>query len=143
MKQTLQPGPYPTTRLLLVIALSGAGLVVLWTVIRSGWGLEQEVYRGGLIGLAAAVIAHLAGTLAGAFLAPTQGVLPAYLASTVVRFIATPALAISLYFLLPVKPQPLLVGALMGYLLILVADIATLMRATQQPLRSGDGSTSA
>jgi hypothetical protein len=52
--------------------------------------------------------------------------------STVVRFLLTPALAVSLYFLLPVKPQPVLVGAAAGYLLILVADIGTMLKAMQQ-----------
>ena len=54
-----------------------------------------------------------------------------YLASTVVRFLGTPLLALSLYFALPVKAQPLLIGAATGYLLILVADIATMFRSMQ------------
>jgi hypothetical protein len=60
----------------------------------------------------------------------------AYLASTTVRFIATPALALSLYFLLPQKPTPLLLSAAAGHLLIMVADIATLLRFVQGSARS-------
>ena len=55
----------------------------------------------------------------------------AYLASTTVRFIATPALALSLYFLLPQKPVPILLGAAAGHLLIMVADIAAVMKSLQ------------
>ena len=80
----------------------------------------------------------LVGTMAGAALAPAKGSMAAYLASTLVRFMLTPALAVSLYFLLPVKPQPVLVGAAAGYLLILVADIGTMLKAMQQ--RSGNAS---
>lgn len=121
---------YPTGRLLLAIALTAAGLAILWTVVRSGWGFADEVYRGGLIGLAVATVAHVGGTFVGAFLAPSKGVSAAYLASTVVRFLATPVLAVSVYFALPMAPQPLLVGAAAGYLLILVADVGAMMKST-------------
>ncbi|MFM7134719.1 MAG: hypothetical protein ACKO0W_10420 [Planctomycetota bacterium] len=122
---------YPTGRLLAAIALTAAGLAVLWTVIRSGWGFPDEVYRGGLLGLAVATAAHIGGTFVGAFLAPGKGVSTAYLASTVVRFLATPVLAVSLYFVLPVEPQPVLIGSAAGYLLILVADVGAMLRSTR------------
>ena len=123
---------YPTGRLLWVIVATSCGLLVLWSLVRMAAELDEGVYRGGIIGLVAATAAHLAGTLVGASLAPAKGVLAAYLASTLIRFVLTPALAVSLYFLLPLKPQPVLVGAAAGYLLILVADIGTMLRAMQQ-----------
>ena len=124
--------PYPTGRLLTAIGLAALVLLLLWTAIYYVGELETELYRGGIIGLIAATAAHLIGTIAGAALAPAKGSNAAYLASTVVRFLLTPALAVSLYFLLPVKPQPVLVGAAAGYLLILVADIGTMLKAMQQ-----------
>jgi hypothetical protein len=124
--------PYPTGRLLISIGLAALVLLLLWTAIYYVGELETELYRGGIIGLIAATAAHLIGTIAGAALAPAKGSNAAYLASTVVRFLLTPALAVSLYFLLPVKPQPVLVGAAAGYLLILVADIGTMLKAMQQ-----------
>ena len=124
--------PYPTGRLLTSIGLAALVLLLLWTAIYYVGELETELYRGGIIGLIAATAAHLIGTIAGAALAPAKGSNAAYLASTVVRFLLTPALAVSLYFLLPVKPQPVLVGAAAGYLLILVADIGTMLKAMQQ-----------
>jgi hypothetical protein len=124
--------PYPTGRLLTSIGLAAVVLLLLWTAIYYVGELETELYRGGIIGLIAATAAHLIGTIAGAALAPAKGSNAAYLASTVVRFLLTPALAVSLYFLLPVKPQPVLVGAAAGYLLILVADIGTMLKAMQQ-----------
>lgn len=126
-----QDRSYPTGRLLAAIALTAAGLAVLWTVIRSGWGFSDEIYRGGLLGLAVATVAHIGGTFVGAFLAPGKGVSSAYLASTVVRFLATPVLAVSLYFALPVAPQPVLIGSAAGYLLILVADVGAMLRSTR------------
>jgi hypothetical protein len=124
--------PYPTGRLLLGIGLAAMVLLGLWTAVFYAGDLEIEIYRGGIIGLIAATAAHLLGTLAGGALAPAKGSNAAYLASTVVRFLLTPLLAVSLYFLLPVKPQPVLVGAAAGYLLILVADIGTMLKAMQQ-----------
>jgi len=124
--------PYPTGRLLISIGLAALVLLLLWTAVYYVGELETELYRGGIIGLIAATAAHLIGTIAGAALAPAKGSNAAYLASTVVRFLLTPALAVSLYFLLPVKPQPVLVGAAAGYLLILVADIGTMLKAMQQ-----------
>lgn len=118
---------YPTVRLLAAIALVAAGLAVLWTVVKQGWGFDEAVYKGGLTGLGAATAAHLAGTFVGAFLAPSKGVPAAYLASTVARFLLTPLLAVSLYFALPQAPQPLLIGAAAGYLLILSADVAAML----------------
>lgn len=130
--------PYPTARLLGTIGLSALALVAVWTLVLFVGDLDIQVYRGGVIGLIAATAAHLVGTVAGAALAPAKGSMAAYLASTLVRFMLTPALAVSLYFLLPVKPQPVLVGAAAGYLLILVADIGTMLKAMQQ--RSGNAS---
>jgi hypothetical protein len=84
-----------------------------------------------LLGLSAAIVAHLAGTVLGALLSPAKGVANAYLASTLVRFVLTPLLALSLYFLLLAEARPVLIGSLVGYLLILVADIVTMMQAMQ------------
>lgn len=126
------PSPYPTGRLLGVIVATACGLLVLWSLVRMAAELDEGIYRGGIIGLVAATAAHLAGTLVGAALAPAKGVLAAYMASTLIRFVLTPALAVSLYFLLPLRPQPVLVGAAAGYLLILVADIGTMLKAMQQ-----------
>jgi hypothetical protein len=127
--------PYPTGKLLAAIGVSALALLLLWTGVYYAGDLETELFRGGIIGLIAATASHLIGTMVGAMLAPAKGSNAAYLASTVVRFLLTPALAVSLYFLLPVKPQPVLVGAAAGYLLILVADIGTMLKAMQQ--RSG------
>jgi hypothetical protein len=139
----VKPSPavaaFPTLRLLAAIAATTVVLMLLWTLARIGGSVDPEVYNGGVLGLLSASVAHVLGTLAGALLAsgpasaskPGRSAMSAYLASTVVRFMATPTVAVSLYFLLPVKPQPLLIAAGVGYLLILVVDIATMMRAMQ------------
>lgn len=124
---------YPTGKLLNAIGVSAAVLLGLWTVLRYAAELDVQVFRGGILGLSAATVAHVAGALFGAALAASKGSASAYLASTLVRFLLTPVFAVSLYFLLPVKPQPVLVGAAVGYLLILVADIATMLKAMQRP----------
>ena len=126
------PTVYPTTSLLLAIFLTAGGLLLAWTAVRIGWGFDAEVYKAGLMGLAAATTAHVLGTFAGAFLAPTQGSLLAYFASTVVRFLLTPTLALSLYFALPMQPKALLIGAAVGYVIILVADIGTMLKASSR-----------
>jgi hypothetical protein len=119
--------PFPTGRLLTAVGLTAGALLVLWTLVKVGGELEPEVFRGGLLGLVAATAAHAGGIVFGAALAPAKGSNAAYLASMLVRFVLTPVLAVSLYFLLPVKPQPVLIGAAAGYLVILFADVATVM----------------
>ena len=127
-------GPsYPTSRLLLSTGITAAVLFAAWTALRFAGDVAADTYQSASIGLMAASIAHVLGILGGAFLASAQrgrtAPMTAYLASTVIRFLCTPLLAVSLYFALPVKPQPLLIGAGVGYLLILVADIATMLKA--------------
>lgn len=130
---------YPTARLLLVVSGTAAALLVLWTVVKVGGIVDEEIYKSVILGLCAAALSHVLGTFAGAYLAASpasatrsgRSLMPAYLGSTTVRFIATPAFAVSLYFLLPQKPAPLLLGAAVGHLLIMVADIAALLRFAQ------------
>ena len=125
------PPVFPLAKLLAVHLAVGAGLVILWAVIHQGWNFPPPIYKGVLLGLSAAIVAHLAGTVLGALLSPAKGVANAYLASTLVRFVLTPLLALSLYFLLLAEARPVLIGSLVGYLLILVADIVTMMQAMQ------------
>jgi hypothetical protein len=136
---------FPVGRLLLVIAATSAALAVLTTVVKTGGLVDSETYNGVILGLCSATLSHVLGTFAGAFFAARMlsagrgagSMVSAYLASTTVRFIATPALALSLYFLLPQKPAPLLLGAAAGHLLIMVADIAAVMKS----LRGSAGSS--
>jgi hypothetical protein len=125
------PADFPITRLLVVHIAAGAGLVILWAVVHQGWNFAPAIYKGVLLGLCAATAAHLLGTVIGAVLTPGKGLAAAYLASTVARFMLTPILALSLYFLLLAEARPVLIGSLVGYLLILVADIVMMMRAMQ------------
>jgi hypothetical protein len=127
---------YPIARLLTVHIAAGAGLVILWALVHQGWNFAPGVYKGVLLGLCAATAAHLLGTLIGAVLTPGKGLAAAYLASTVARFMLTPILALSLYFLLLAEARPVLIGSLAGYLLILVADIVTMMRVMQSTTRA-------
>ena len=122
---------YPTVALLKAILLAAGLLFGVWTTLRFAGGVDVEVYRGGVIGLFGATLAHLIGALAGAMLATARGAANAYLASTLVRFVLTPILAVSLYFLLLASAKAVLIGAAAGYLLILVADIAAMLRAMQ------------
>jgi hypothetical protein len=130
---------FPIGKFLAVIAATTAALIMLWTVVKVGGIVDGDVYKGVLLGLVCAAASHTFGTFVGAIFAarmvagPGGGnpIISAYLASTTVRFIATPTLAVSLYFLLPQKPAPLLLGAAAGHILIMVADIATLMRYLQ------------
>lgn len=136
--------PFPTVRLLTVISATAAVLLVLWTVVKLGGIVDEGVYRGAVLGLIAATGSHILGTFFGAYLSaspadagkPARSLMAAYLGSTTVRFLATPALALSLYFLLPQKPAPLLLGAATGHLLIMVADVAALLRFVQGSARS-------
>jgi hypothetical protein len=119
---------YPTAVLCFLIVAASVALAVVWIGLRSAFGLSEDVFRGGLLGLLAATLAHLGGTGFGALLAPSKGLAAAYLASTVVRFLATPILALSLYSLLPLTPQPVLIGSAVAYLLILVVDVGAMMK---------------
>lgn len=132
-----QPMPaFPIAKLLTVNVGGGAALIVLWAIIHQGWKFPEAVYKGVLLGLCAAIAAHVGGTVLGALLTPGKGVANAYLASTLVRFVLTPLLALSLYFLLLAEARPVLIGSLAGYLLILVADIVTMMQAMQSAAHS-------
>jgi hypothetical protein len=132
MKHANPASAYPAGRLLFAIGASAATLIVLWTLIRLGGELSPEVYRAGVLGLASATLAHILGAVAGGFFIDAHGCSTAYLASTVVRFLLTPLLALSLYFALPVQPTPLLIGATVGYLVILVADMAVMLKSAQR-----------
>ena len=129
------PADFPTLRLLAATAISTVVLLIVATMVKVGAELDPATYQAVVLGLAAASVGHALGIFAGAFLATTQrgvgALMTVYLASTVVRFLGTPLLALSLDCALPVKAQPLLIGAATGYLLILVADIATMFRSMQ------------
>lgn len=127
---------YPMRALLLAVSATAGGLFLVWTLLRFAANLEPDLYLGGVLGLGAAAVAHVAGILVGAFLAPTHGLANASLASTVARFVALPLLAVSLYFPLPIRPQPLFIGAVVGYLVILVADSAVMMQVLRTPARA-------
>lgn len=124
---------YPTGKLLGVTLGTGVALLLLWTGLRLGGTLDPALYQSVAVGLTASTLAHVLGVLGGAVLAGSSAigasVMTAYLGSTVIRFLLAPLVAVSLYFALPVTPQPLLIGAGAGYLLILVADIATMLMA--------------
>ena len=134
--------PFPTGRLLTAVGVTSGVLLALWTLVKVGGELEPEVFRGGLLGLIAATAAHAGGIVFGAMLAPAKGSNAAYLASMLVRFVLTPVLAVSLYFLLPVKPQPVLIGAAVGYLVILFADVATVMTGLKTATSGSGGRAS-
>jgi hypothetical protein len=124
---------YPTKRLLVSVVCSATALFVLWLMLGFGAGLDQAVIRGGVLGLLAATASHLVGTLAGErFVSIGSGPtapLAAYLASSTLRFICTPAFALSLYFALPQAPAPLLIGAAAGHGLIMIVDVSVLLKA--------------
>ncbi|MBI1303596.1 MAG: hypothetical protein GC172_07385 [Phycisphaera sp.] len=124
---------YPTKRLLLSVVSTAAALFVLWLMLGVGAGLTEAVIRGGVLGLLSATASHLLGTLAGERFSsigsgPTAP-LSAYLASSTLRFICTPAFAVSLYFALPQAPAPLLIGAAAGHALIMIVDVSVLLKA--------------
>ena len=127
---------FPVARFLFVIAATSAALAVLVTVVKIGGLVDQEIYKGVILGLCSATLSHVLGTFAGAFFAARMlsagrgagSMVSAYLASTTVRFMATPALALSLYFLLPQKAAPLLLSAVAAHVLFMVVDIAALQR---------------
>lgn len=123
---------FPVWTLLGAIVVVSFVLIGVWTLIRFGADLSSETYIAGVLGLFSASMANVIGTLAGAALAPAKGSAQAYLASSVIRFVLTPLLAVSVYFLLPVKPQPLLLAAVAGYLLILVVDVGAMFREMQR-----------
>lgn len=123
---------YPLGVLIFVILASAVAIAVVWTALRRPLGVSDAVYHGGLLGLLVATVAHLFGTGLGAVMAPSKGLATAYLASTVVRFLCTPVLALSLYSALPLAPQPILVGSVAAYLLILVGDVAAMMRCMKR-----------
>lgn len=128
---------YPTKRLLLSVVGTAAALFVLWLMLGFGSGVAPEVVRGGVLGLLAATVSHILGTLAGERFASggasgnpsTNAAMSAYLASSALRFICTPLFAVSLYFALPQAPAPLLIGAAAGHALIMIADVAVLLKA--------------
>ena len=133
MSKGSQGAAYPTKRLLVSVVSTATALFVLWLMLGFGAGIDEAVIRGGVLGLLAATVSHVLGTLAGErFVSIGSGPtapLAAYLASSTLRFICTPALAVSLYFALPQAPAPLLIGAAAGHGLIMIVDVSVLLKA--------------
>ncbi|MSR42353.1 MAG: hypothetical protein EXS10_10730 [Phycisphaerales bacterium] len=119
---------YPTLHLLASVVLVSFGLLAAWTFLKVGGSIDAEVYHAGLLGLGAAFFGNLMGALFGGWMVESKGAQAAWLASTVLRFLITPAAAVSLYFSAPVRPKPLLFAALAAYLILLFADAATMLK---------------
>ncbi|MFN5497900.1 MAG: hypothetical protein ACK5WD_07760 [bacterium] len=128
--------PFPVLRLLAATALA-AGLSVLIPIgLKAGGYIDETVAKPLVLGLVAAAMSNVLGLVVGARVARFaasgssggEAVLLAYLAATAVRLLATPSLALSLYFLLPQKAAPLLLSAVAAHVLFMVVDIAALQR---------------
>ncbi len=119
---------YPTLHLLGSIVIVSVLLLVVWTLVRVGGSIDAEVYFSGTLGLLAAFFGNFMGALFGGWVADSKGPQIAWIASTALRLIITPAAAVSLYFSAPVRPKPLLLTALAAYLILLVADAAIMLR---------------
>jgi len=132
--------PFPLLRSLVATAVT-AGLLLLVPVgLRAGQYVDETIYKPLVLGLFAAATSNVLGLVVGARVAgfaargssAAEAGLLAYLAATVVRLLATPALALSLYFLLPQKAAPLLLGAVAAHVHFMVADIAALQSANRR-----------
>ena len=132
--------PFPVFRLLAATAVT-AGLLLLVPVgLKAGGYVDETVYKPLVLGLFAAALSNLLALVVAARVAGFasrgssvgESVILAYLAATVVRLLATPALALSLYFLLPQKAAPLLLGAVAAHVLFMVVDIAALQSANRR-----------
>ncbi len=119
---------YPTLHLVGAITIVSLLLLVVWTLIKVGGSIDGEVYFAGVLGLLAAFFGNFMGAFFGGYLAESKGPQVAWIASTALRFLITPAAAVSLYFSAPVRPKPLLLVALAAYLILLFADAATMLK---------------
>jgi hypothetical protein len=122
-----------------------AGLSVLIPIgLKAGGYIDETVSKPIVLGLMAAAMSNVLGLVVGARVARFaasgssggEAVLLASLAATAVRLLATPSLALSLYFLLPQKAAPLLLSAVAAHVLFMVVDIAALQRTRQRTERS-------
>jgi len=136
--------PFPVLRLLAATAMA-AGLSVLIPIgLKAGGYIDETVSKPIVLGLMAAAMSNVLGLVVGARVARFaasgssggEAVLLASLAATAVRLLATPSLALSLYFLLPQKAAPLLLSAVAAHVLFMVVDIAALQRTRQRTERS-------
>jgi hypothetical protein len=130
---------------LLAATAMAAGLSVLIPIgLKAGGYIDETVSKPIVLGLMAAAMSNVLGLVVGArvarFAASSssggEAVLLASLAATAVRLLATPSLALSLYFLLPQKAAPLLLSAVAAHVLFMVVDIAALQRTRQRTERS-------
>jgi len=117
--------------------VAAALVLLLLAGLKRGEYLDQTAYKPLVLGLFAAALSSVLGVFVGARVArfakagsaAGEAVLLASLAATAVRLVATPSLALSLYFLLPQKAAPLLLGAVAAHVLFMVVDAVVLQRA--------------
>lgn len=132
--------PFPTLRSLVASVVAAGLVLVVLLGLKTGGFIDETVYRPLVLGLCAAATSNVLGVVVGARVArfassgssAGESVLLAYLAATVVRLLATPSLALSLYFLLPQKAAPLLLGAVAAHVLFMVVEIAALQRTSRR-----------
>lgn len=132
--------PIPLLRSIVVTAVAAGVLLLLPIGLREAGFIDQTVAKPLVLGLFAAALSHVLGAVIGArvasLAAPASGaeqsLLLASLAATTVRLLATPSLALSLYFLLPQKAAPLLLGAVAAHVLLMVVDIVTMQSSSRR-----------
>ncbi len=132
--------PFPALRLLAATAVA-AGLLLLVPVgLKAGGFIDETLSKPIVLGLFAAAMSNCLALVVAARVArfaasgssAGESVLLAYLAATAVRLLATPALALSLYFLLPQKAAPLLLSAVAAHVLFMAVDILALQSANRR-----------
>ena len=118
----------PTVRLLMSVALSAALAGAGWVAVTLALGQPADVQWAGLMGAVVVLIVGLLGVLAMApwRARPASTWMTLWLAATVLRMLAAPALTFLLYSATPLNAVALTLAVAVAYLIVLLTETVTI-----------------
>ena len=124
----------PTTRLLMSVALAAALTGAGWVAIAIMLGQPADVQWAGLMGAAVVLVVCVLGVLAMApWRARTASTwMTFWLAGTVLRMLAAPALTFLLYSATPLNAVALTLAVAVAYLIVLLTETVTIAHSVSR-----------
>lgn len=124
----------PTTRLLMSVALAAAMAGAGWVAVAIVIGQPPDVQWAGLMGAGVVLVVGVLGVLAMApwRARPTSTWMTLWLAGTVIRMLAAPALTFLLYFATPLNAVALTLAVAVAYLIVLLTETVVISHSVSR-----------
>jgi|SRR5688572_926670 len=124
----------PTLRLLMSVALSAALSGAGWVAVTLALGQPVDVQWAGVMGAGVVLVVCLLGVLAMApwRARPTSTWMTLWLAGTVLRMLAAPALTFLLYSATPLNAVALTLAVAVAYLIVLLTETVTIAHSVSR-----------